>query len=221
MALNKTALIELYGKRAKRYDVTANLYYLLGFREQAYRKRAVRALGLRPGDTVVEIGCGTGLNFPLLEEAVGSGGKVIGVDLTPEMLHQARGRVEREGWRNVTLIESDAAAYRFPSAVQGVLSTFALTLVPEFDRVIRQARRALTGDGRLVLLDFKMPEGWPPWILEFWLLVTRPFGVSLDLAERHPWECLAHCFPRSSLQRLYFGLAYISVGEVPAEKGLL
>lgn len=65
--LNRDQLIELYRVRAKRYNFTANLYYLLGFREWRYRKRATTVLSLKPGDTVVEIGCGTGLNFSLLQ----------------------------------------------------------------------------------------------------------------------------------------------------------
>jgi demethylmenaquinone methyltransferase/2-methoxy-6-polyprenyl-1,4-benzoquinol methylase len=99
---------EVYGKRARWYDFTANLYYLLGFREQAYRRRAVRRLELHEGETVVEIGCGTGLNFPLIEHDIGPGGKLIGVDLTPEMLARARRRVDRHGWTNVELVQSSA-----------------------------------------------------------------------------------------------------------------
>ena len=55
-----------------------------------------RALGLRPGDTVVDIACGTGLNFPLLEEAIGPDGRIVGVDLTDAMLAQAQRRIESE-----------------------------------------------------------------------------------------------------------------------------
>ncbi len=78
--LTRSELKDLYRRRAKRYDFTANLYYLVGFREWSYRKKAVAALRLRPGDTVVEIGCGTGLNFGLLQTAVGPSGRIIGVE---------------------------------------------------------------------------------------------------------------------------------------------
>ncbi len=93
MGLSAHAIVDIYRKRAKHYDVSANLYYLIGFREYAYRRKAVAALKLQPGDTVVEIGCGTGLNFPLLQQAVGPEGRLIGVDLTDSMLEQARQRV--------------------------------------------------------------------------------------------------------------------------------
>ncbi len=107
-------VINIYRKRAKRYNITANLYYFIGLREWAYRKKAIDALNLQRGDTVVEIGCGTGLNFSLLQQAIGHDGKIIGVDLTDAMLAQARKRVEKKGWTNVELVLSDAASYKFP-----------------------------------------------------------------------------------------------------------
>ena len=85
---------------------------------------------LHPGDTVVEIGCGTGLNFSLLRDAVGAQGKVIGVDITAEMLDRAKRRVARNAWSNVELVHSDAASYEFPEATDGVLSTLAFSASP-------------------------------------------------------------------------------------------
>ncbi|MHB1084865.1 MAG: class I SAM-dependent methyltransferase [Thiobacillus sp.] len=88
MSFTKTQLIDLYRIRAEWYDFSANLYYLIGFREAWYRKQAVSALGLKPGDAVVEIGCGTGLNFGYLRAALGEAGKVVGLDLTDAMLRK-------------------------------------------------------------------------------------------------------------------------------------
>jgi demethylmenaquinone methyltransferase/2-methoxy-6-polyprenyl-1,4-benzoquinol methylase len=151
----------LYRKRARRYDLTANLYYLIGFREHAYRERAVEALRLRPGDTVLELGCGTGLNFPLLQKAVGPEGRIIGLDLTDRMLTRARERTERHGWKNVQLIEADAGTFTWGHNLDAIVSTFALTLMPEYERIIRTGARALKPGGRFVVLDLKAPEGWP------------------------------------------------------------
>ena len=67
MASARADVVGTYRKRARHYDITARLYYALGYPMGTHRRRAVRALGLKPGDTVVEIGCGTGLNFALLE----------------------------------------------------------------------------------------------------------------------------------------------------------
>jgi ubiquinone/menaquinone biosynthesis C-methylase UbiE len=142
MALNKNQIRDLYRKRAGQYDLSANAYYLMGFREAKYRKMAVSRLQLAPGDTVAEIGCGTGLNFPYLLDAVGQSGRLIGIDLTDAMLTKAKERVRHNGWQNIELVQADAAAYEFPSGIDGAISTFALTLVPEYDEIIKRVSRA-------------------------------------------------------------------------------
>ncbi|MBW7886287.1 MAG: class I SAM-dependent methyltransferase [Caldilineaceae bacterium] len=211
--ITKDEVVDLYRKRARRYDFTANLYYLIGFREWAYRRRAVEALRLRRGDTVVEIGCGTGLNFPLLQEAVGPEGRIIGVDLTDAMLEQARSRVAENGWSNVDLVLSDAASYHFPAGIGGIISTFALTLAPEYDQVIARGSRALAPGKRWVILDFKLPANWLASLAPLLAFLTRPFGVRLEMADRHLWESIERYLPNSRLIELYGGFAYIAEGK--------
>jgi len=213
MAHTREALVELYRRRARRYDVTANLYYAFGFRELAYRKRAVAALGLRPGDTVVEIGCGTGLNFHLLERAIGSQGRLIGVDLTDAMLDQARARVMRRGWTNVELVRSDAAQFDFPRPLGGMISTFAITLVPGYDEVIHKAAATLPPGRRIAILDLKEPDGMPEWLVRLGVYVTAPFGVERDYTMRHPWESVERYLTNVTVDDLYFGFSYLAVGE--------
>lgn len=210
---SKKEIVDIYRKRGKHYDITANLYYLVGFREWAYRKKAVQELNLKAGDTVVEIGCGTGLNFPQLQQAVGPEGKIIGVDLTDAMLDRARNRVEENGWPNVELVQSDAAGFQFPEKVDGIISTFAITLVPEFDAVVHRGCRALKPGKRWVILDFKMPSGKLSLLAPLAILITRPFGVTKDLAARHPWESINKYLRNTSLEELYLGFAYIAQGE--------
>jgi ubiquinone/menaquinone biosynthesis C-methylase UbiE len=210
-------LISLYRRRAKRYNRSSLLLYLAGFRHWAYRKRAILSLALNPGDTVVDIGCGTGLNFSLLQEQVGPRGRIIGVDLTDAMLDQAGSRIATHGWSNVELVKSDAATYLFPSAVEGILSTFALTLVPEFGEVIRNGASALLPGKRFVILDFKRPSGWfmnkiAPFLAK---LLTGPFGGTIEMASRKPWQSLEEEKHLALIQftNLYLGGAYIAVGE--------
>ena len=210
---SKEKLIELYRKRAKNYDVTANLYYLFGYREWAYRKKAVQALNLAPGDTVVEIGCGTGLNFSLLQSFVGPKGKIIGVDLTDSMIAQAKKRVEENGWSNVELIVCDAANYKFPESVDGILSTFAITLIPEYDKVIKNGANALAPGKRFVILDLKLASNRLSFLVPLGAFVTKPFGVSIEMASRHPWESINKYLKNTTMTELYGGFSYIAVGE--------
>jgi len=206
-------IVDLYRKRARNYNFTANLYYLLGFREKAYRKKAVDALKLERGDTVMEIGCGTGLNFSLLRQAIGTEGKIIGVDLTDAMLEQARKQVEKKGWANVELVLSEAAAYQFPQNVDGILSTFALTLVPEFDKVVQNGCKALKPGKKWVILDFKMPSNSLSHLAPLAVFLTRPFGVTIDLAARHPRESIEKHMKNLSMIELYMGFVYIAAGK--------
>jgi len=213
MIPTKADIIELYGKRARYYDFTANLYYLIGFRGWAYRKKAVDALNLHPGDTVLEIGCGTGLNFHLLEEAVGPDGRIIGIDLSSAMLDKARKRIKRYGWENIDLVNMDAASYEFPKGLGGIISTLAITLIPEYDRVIYSGAKALSPGKRFVIFDLKQPFRLPSWLVKVGAFITSPFGVNLELAERHPWESVERHLTNTSFTELYLGCAYIVVGE--------
>lgn len=213
MALTKDEVSQLYRKRAARYDILSSLYYLLGFRIAAYRRRAVEALELSTGDIVVELGCGTGANFPLLQEAVGPDGRIIGVDLTDPMLEGARQRVERNGWNNVELVRIDAARYGYPLPPDGIVSSFALTLFPEYEQVVEDGAEALNPGGRFVVLDLKRPDNAPEWLVRLAVLLGRPFGVTLDLAVRHPWEAMDRVLDRVEMEELYFGFAYICSGS--------
>ncbi|MGN6586428.1 MAG: class I SAM-dependent methyltransferase, partial [Solirubrobacterales bacterium] len=89
-----------YDRVARFYKVFEPLYLIF----PVARRKAVAALGLKSGDTVLEVGAGTGRNFPYLVEAVGPSGSVIGVDASAGMLREARRLVERHGWANVSLL---------------------------------------------------------------------------------------------------------------------
>lgn len=217
MPLSQDQIRDLYRRRARHYDRSAVLFNLFGFREATYRQEAVEALRLLPGDTVVELGCGTGLNFAALHRAVGPSGRIIGVDLTDRMLDVARERVRDQGWSNVELVCADAAGYTYPAPLDGVLSTYAITLLPEVDEVVRRGAKALSPGGRFTVLDFKKPERTPAWLLRFMLLVTRPFGVTLDLAERHPWTSIESHLAEAEMQERFLGFVYIATGTAHHE----
>ncbi|MBT7755451.1 MAG: methyltransferase domain-containing protein, partial [Candidatus Magasanikbacteria bacterium] len=171
------------------------------------------ALHLRPGDTVVEIGCGTGLNFGLLRDAVGPSGRIVGVDLTDAMLEQAKERVQGQHWDNVTLVQSSAAAFDFPPELDGVISTFALTLEPDYAKVIEHARLALRPGGRLVVADIRLPPGWLRFFAPLMIWLVRPFAVSMAVAKRRPWEVMRETLAEFRYLPRYFGIGYIASGR--------
>ena len=213
MVLTPSQTRALYRRRARHYDRFVGLFRLAGARVSTYRRRAVEALSVSAGDTVVDLGCGTGGNFPWLERALTASGRVVGVDLTDAMLCEARHRVERAGWANVDLVEFDVADYEFSDTVAGVLSTFAMTMVDDYDGVIRRAAEALRPGGRLAILEMKRPEGKPDWMIRFGAWLLRPFGVRPDYAKRTPWVSVRRHLDEVLYQEFYAGAIYLCVGQ--------
>ena len=132
--------------------------------------------------------------------------------MTAEMLAHAEQRINRSGWENVELVQSDIAAYDFPEGVNAVLSTGVFGYVGEYDRVIQAASHALVSGGRLVIMDGKQPERLPRWLFKVVLWLGRPFGVSPDYFDRHTWESVERHFQETALEQRYGGLMYISSG---------
>ena len=210
-------LIETYRKKAKHYDITSRLYPVPGYPQQTQRLRAVHALGLRPGDTVVDMACGTGLNFRLLEKVVGPGGRIVGVDLTDAMLARAQDRIATNGWRNVSLVQADAAGFDFPAGVNAILSTYAMTQVPECAEVIAHGAKALSGGGRWVVLDLKVPGNTPGWLAKLGTAIVRPFASVDEWIMRRPWEVIRAAMREEladvSWTELFFGTAFLAAGS--------
>ena len=210
-------LIEVYRKKAKHYDITSRLYPVPGYPQQAQRRRAVQALGLGPGDTVVDIACGTGQNFPLIEEMIGPDGRIVGVDMTDAMLAQAQDRIETNGWSNISLVLADAAEFDFPTEVDAVLSTYALSQVPECAAVIAHGAAALSAGRRWVVLDLKIPHSTPRWLTELGIATVGRFGSLEEWIARRPWEAIRAAMEEEladmSWTELCFATAFLAAGS--------
>ena len=153
--------------RPQRYGPGARFYDVLSFERPVYRAgrvRGIELLDLKPGDRVLDVGCGTGLNFPLLQDAVGPRGVVVGIDASAPMLARARRRVGVQGWANVDLHQGDAAELSLgPKAgtdpFDGALFTYSLSIVSSWRQAYARTVAGLRPGGRVVVVDLTLPVG--------------------------------------------------------------
>lgn len=177
------------------YTVSARLYDLISFEWPVYRAgrtAAVGLLNLPPGSHVLDIGCGTGLNFPLLQEQIGPSGSITGVDASTQMLGQARRRSNKAGWNNVELIAADATALdtvdlgdRRP--FDAAIATYALSLMQAWPSALTTMISMTRVGGAIAVVDMQKPTGraapWTPLAR----LACRLGGADI---EAHPWTGL-------------------------------
>ena len=148
-----------------RYDRMSTVYERLtlcaSFGQIRKLYRAVgEALDVAPGSTVLEFGCGPATVTPVLRDAVGPGGRVIGVDISDKMIEKARGKAERNGWTNVRFERSDVHDYAPASKVDAVVFCLALSGIPDTQACLEKALSMLEPGGQLVVLD-SIPEPEP------------------------------------------------------------
>lgn len=145
------ALDGFYRLHAAVYDWTRPLI-LFG------RAEAVRALRLRPGERVLDVGCGTGWSLPRLHA---SGGRVVGIEPSAPMRRRALARLERLSLAGV--VDLDPRPYGSHADYEGladaVLFSYSLSMIPPFEDVLDRARKDLRPGGRIAVVDFLDARG--------------------------------------------------------------
>jgi arsenite methyltransferase len=123
--------------------------------------------GIRPGEVVVDLGCGGGLDVFLAARKVGPAGKAIGIDMTPEMLELARRNAAKTVAKNVEFHEATIDKLPLPDAsVDCVISNCVINLAPDKPAVFRETARVLKPGGRLAVSDIALKKPLPPEIGE-------------------------------------------------------
>ncbi len=146
------------------YDARAFVKLPSGMRDTTFGcGDPVSMAELAPGQTVLDLGCGAGLDLLLAADQVGPAGRVIGVDMTPRMLEQARRNVDAAGFTNVELLQGTIEALPVEDAsVDWVLSNCVINLSPEKPRVFAELARVLRPGGHVRVSDITA-EDLPAW----------------------------------------------------------
>jgi SAM-dependent methyltransferase len=117
----------------------------------------------QPGQTVLDLGCGSGFDTLLAARRVGASGKVIGVDITPEMIAKARSNADNLALMNVEFLLSEVEASPLTdSSVDLVISNRVFNLCPDKPRVLREVFRVLKPCGRLQMADILLESHVTP-----------------------------------------------------------
>ena len=181
----------------RRYAWVASIYDWANLEGMLYadaRTRAIEMLELRPGARVLDVACGTGANFALIEQRIGPSGELVGIDLTPQMLARARIRVLGNGWANVRLREVDVCALSgadLGEPFDAALCTLGLSVIPQWHSAWDVMLALVRPGGRLAVMD----AGYPDRGRRGEAVVPRPFASLLshlfvaDCARR-PWRSL-------------------------------
>lgn len=206
-ATANAAALAQYRQRAGVYDLEMALW-------EPIRLEAIALLDLHAGDTVLDVGCGTGLSFRPLAQALGARGRLIGIEQCPEMLAKARERTAATAWPEVTLLCAPVGLAEIPVRADAALFHFTHDILQQ-PEAIAHVMRHLKPGARVVASGLKWAGPWQ-WTTNFFVWPAALHSVTSFAGLDQPWRHLARHLPGLSLQARLGDGAYIASGSLPA-----
>lgn len=195
-----------YRRRAWRYDLELTPF-------EPLRREAIALLDLQPGDTVLDVGCGTGMSFAGLERGIGEQGRIVGIDPSPDMLALARLRIARHGWRGITLLEASAAGAPLHGRADAALFHFTHDVLRD-DRSLDHVFAHLKPGARVAATGLQWAPPWLP-LTNLFVWGAAQYSVTRMEGLEQPWDLLARRLADFQVrQRPWLGL-YVASGRVP------
>lgn len=207
---DRETALDLYAGHAEAYDEDTDW-------AGPDRDRAVELLDLQPGDVVLDVGCGTGLCFSRLREAVGESGRVIGVEQSIDMLGRAQARVADAGWANVDLILGSTEDVELPDRLDAALFCFTHDIL-RVPAAVENVVAHLRPGGRVSAVGPMWAPWWAPAMnLMIWYC-TSPYVTTYEGFDA-PWSYLAARVTNLSVERQELLGRYFASGRVEPDSG--
>jgi demethylmenaquinone methyltransferase/2-methoxy-6-polyprenyl-1,4-benzoquinol methylase len=197
-----------YDRDACSYDSRTATY-------QKYRRDTVDRLRVRRGDVVLDVGCGTGLCFGPVRDKIGSSGRVVGIDESPQMIELAAERAGECEWDNVTLVESAVQDAEIPGTADAALFCATHDILqsrPALDNVFGHLRPG----AQVVASGGKWAPTWKVALNFYLRSVHEPFVRSFEGFDR-PWGLLSDFVEDLTVTDVAFGGGYLAVGRAPVD----
>ena len=208
--LNKNDRVKhLYNKSAK----NPIFYYLNAIIGQTtensiYREESIDLLELSPNSTVLDAACGFGDNFKIIEGYLQDGGKLIGVDISQESLKLAKGKVLKNRWKNVKLVNNSIIDYKPDILFDAILCTYAKEIIPDYKLAIDKIFDLLKPNGRFSMIGMKLSSKTPYKYLNFFM--NKIYEIWSVEVNRDILKYILSKFQRISYYREHFyGFYYI------------
>jgi precorrin-6B methylase 2 len=180
---------------------------------KSLRQKAIQLLQLKPGDRVLDAGCGPGGSFPYLVDAVGPSGEVVGVEISPQMSINARKRIAANGWSNVGVIQGNAQTVKLEGTFKGMVMLGAPDVYAS-GQALDNLLPHLTEDARIVVFGAKLLYSSRRLSSMFRYAFSHLSFTSTPALDYEPLALLEERVGKLQMREYVFGWMFLAWGSV-------
>jgi len=163
----------IYKELATKYDLRTTHFVKT-------KRIAVEKSLMKRGDRIVVFCCGSGMDFPFIQERIGAEGFITGIDFSGEMLAIAEERCKKNGWTNINLLQQDVSKFIPAKWLANLcdfgICTLGLSLIPNWEKAYRNLCESVRPGGGVIVADMQLARGLLGVFNPISVLLSKPFG---------------------------------------------